>query len=179
MPNRLEMVVRGQRQTALPSTPDFTSRTSPSDGFFMEGTRLSSFELPDHWIPFYAVGLQIVHGTAKRFFFQDGRHHEDVFHTDDMFVIAPQEIRQYRTEIVGGKLRMVSIEPAVLQDLVAGCPSRNPFELTRSWHDRTAPPGPIQGRTFRSPTTACARIYRRVPQPESKRERHSRHCGLE
>lgn len=37
MPNRLEMVVRGQRQTALPNTPDFTSRTLPADGFFMEG----------------------------------------------------------------------------------------------------------------------------------------------
>ena len=136
MPNRLEMVVGGRRQTALPNTPDFTSRTSPADGFFMEGTRLSSFELPDHWIPFYAVGLQFVRGTGKRFFIQDGRRHEDVFRTDDMFVIAPQELRQYRLEIVEGKLSMVSIEPVVLQDLVAGSPSRNPFELTRTWLGR-------------------------------------------
>src|SRR5271169_943161 len=100
MPNRLEMVIKGQRQTALPNTPDFISRTSPADGFFMEGTRLSTMELPDHWIPFYAVGLQIVEGTGKRSFFQDGRRHEDAFHTDDMFVIAPQEIRQYRVEAV-------------------------------------------------------------------------------
>jgi AraC family transcriptional regulator len=133
MPNRLEMVVGGRRQTALPTTPDFTSRTSPSDGFFMEGIRLSSFELPDHWIPFYGVGLQTVQGTAKRFFFQDGRHHEDAIHTDDMFVIAPQELRQYRTEIVEGKLSMVSIDPVVLQDLVAGS---NSFELTRLWLGR-------------------------------------------
>ena len=70
MPNRLEMVVRGQRQTALPNTPDFTSRTWPTDGFFMEGTRLSSMELPDHWIPFYGVGLQFIQGTGKRFFIQ-------------------------------------------------------------------------------------------------------------
>jgi len=136
MPNRLEMVVGGQRQTALPNTPDFTSLNSPADGFSMERTRLSSFELPDHWIPFYAVGLQTVQGAGKRFFFQDGRQHEDVFHTGDMFVIAPQEIRRYRCEIVEGKLSMFSIEPAILQDLVAGSPSRNPFELARSWHGR-------------------------------------------
>jgi hypothetical protein len=74
MPNRLEMVVGGRRRTALPNAPDFTSRISLSDGFFMERTRLSPFELPDHWIPFYGVGLQFVEGTGKRFFFQDGRH---------------------------------------------------------------------------------------------------------
>jgi AraC family transcriptional regulator len=136
MPNRLEMVVGGRRQTALPNTPIFTSRTSPADGFFMEGTRLSSFELPDHWIPFYAVGLQVVQGTGKRFFIQDGRRHEDAIHTDDMFVIAPQEIRQYRTEIVEGTLSMVSIGPVVLQELVAGSPSRNLFELTKAWYGR-------------------------------------------
>jgi AraC family transcriptional regulator len=138
MPNRLEMVVRGQRQTALPNTPDFASLNSPADGFSMEGTRLSSFELPDHWIPFYGVGLQSVHGTGKRSFFQDGRRHEDTFHTDDMFVIAPQELRQYRLEVAECKLSLVSIEPVVLQELVAGSPSRNPFELTRSWHGRDA-----------------------------------------
>jgi len=93
-------------------------------------------ELPDHWIPFYGVGLQFVRGTGKRFYFQDGRRHEDAFHTDDMFVIAPQEIRQYRVESVECKLSMVSIEPVVLQDLVASSPSRNPFELTRTWFGR-------------------------------------------
>src|SRR5579863_2572807 len=136
MPNRLEMVVRGQRQTALPNTPDFTSRTSPADGFFMEGTRLSSFELPDHWIPFYGVGLQVLQGNAKRSFVQDGRYREDIIRTDDMIVIAPQELRRYRFEVAGGKLSLISIEPVVLLDMVAGSPSRNPFELTRTWDGR-------------------------------------------
>ena len=40
----------------------------------MEGTRLSSFEMPDHWIPFYGVGMQFVRETRKRFFYQDGKH---------------------------------------------------------------------------------------------------------
>jgi hypothetical protein len=57
MPSRHEIVVAGRRQTALPSALDFTSRTSPSDGFFMEGDRLSSLEIPDRWISFYGVGL--------------------------------------------------------------------------------------------------------------------------
>ena len=69
MPNRLEMVVGGRRRTALPDAPDFTSRISPSDGFFMERNRLLPFELPDHWIPFYGVGLQFVEGTGKRFLY--------------------------------------------------------------------------------------------------------------
>jgi AraC family transcriptional regulator len=135
MPNRLEMVVGGRRRTALPNSPDFTSRTSPADGFFMEGTRLSSFELPDHWIPFYGVGLQVLR-EGKRSFVQDGRYREDTIRTDDMIVIAPQELRRYRFEVAAGKLSLISIEPVVLLDIVAGSPSRNPFELTRTWDGR-------------------------------------------
>ncbi len=74
MPNRLEMVVRGRRQTGLPNAPEFTS-VLPSDGFFMEVNRLSSSEMPDHWIPFYGVGLHLGAG-GRRYFFQDGKHHE-------------------------------------------------------------------------------------------------------
>jgi hypothetical protein len=70
MPDRLEMVVDGRRRTALPTTPDFTSRNAPADGFRMEVHRLPSLELPDHWIPFYGVGLQYVRGTGKRSFFR-------------------------------------------------------------------------------------------------------------
>jgi len=134
MPSRHEIVVGGRRQTALPSAPDFTSRTSPSDGFFMEGTRLSSFEMPDHWIPFYGVGLQFAQGIGKRFFYQDGKHHALTFENGDCLVIAPQELRQFRLEAEDCKLIMVSIEPVVLQEMVAGSPSRNPFELTRTWN---------------------------------------------
>lgn len=133
MPSRLEMVVRGQRQTALPRTADFTSRNSPSDGFFIEGHRLSSFEMPDHWIPFYGVGLQFPQGTAKRFFFQEGRHHVHSIENGDSFVIAPQELRQYRFETEGCDLIIVSIEPVVLQGMITGSHSRNPLELTRTW----------------------------------------------
>jgi AraC family transcriptional regulator len=134
MADRLEMVVDGRRQTALPTTPDFTSRTAPSDGFFIEGTRLSSLQLPDHWIPFYGVGLQFVQGIGKRFFYQDGRHHSHLIRNGDSLVIAPQELRQYRLETEARcKFVLVSIEPVVLQGMVAGCSSRNPFEVTRTW----------------------------------------------
>ncbi len=132
MPDHLEMVVGGRRQTALPVTPDFTSRTSPLEGFFMEGSRLSSFEMPDYWIPFYGVGLQYTRQTAKRFFFQDGRHRELPLENEDCLVIAPQELRQYRFE-GAGKFILVSIEPIVMQEIIAGSPgSANPFELTRT-----------------------------------------------
>ena len=134
MPSRHEIVVAGRRQTALASALDFTSRTSPSDGFLMAGYRLSSFEMPDHWIPFYAVGLQLVRGTGKRFFYQDGKHHVGPFENGDSLVIAPQELRQYRLEAAECNLIMVSIEPVVLQEMVAGSHSRNPFELTRTWN---------------------------------------------
>jgi AraC-like DNA-binding protein len=134
MPTRLEMVVGGRRQTALPTPPDFTSRTTPSDGFFMEGTKVTSLELPDHWIPFYGVGLQFMQGIGKRFFYQDGRHHSHSIRNGDSLVIAPQEVRQYRLEAATGcKFILVSIEPVVLQTMVTGHTSRNPFELTRTW----------------------------------------------
>src|ERR1700677_23892 len=129
MPDRLEMVVDGRRQTALPTTLEFTSRTAPSEGFSMEGHRLHSLELPDHWIPFYGVGLQFTQGVGKRFFYQDGRQHSHLVRNGDSLVIAPQELRQYRFEDEAGcKFILVSIEPVVLQGMVAGCSSRNPFE---------------------------------------------------
>jgi AraC-like DNA-binding protein len=133
MSHRLEMVVDGKRQTALPVAPDFTSRTVPCNGFFIEGTRLSPFEMPDHWIPFYGVGLQFVRGTGKRFYFQDGRTVSLPFQNGDSLVIAPQEIRRYRLESKS-KLLLVSIEPVVLQEMLSGSPARNPFELTRAWN---------------------------------------------
>jgi hypothetical protein len=119
MSHRLEMVVAGKRQTAWPVAPDFTSRTAPSDGFFIEQTRLSPFEMPDHWIPFYGVGLQFVRGIGKRFFFQDGRNLALPFQNKDSLVLAPQEIRRYRLESES-KLLLVSIEPVVLQEMVSG-----------------------------------------------------------
>jgi len=85
----------------------------------MEGTRLSSFELPDHWIPFYGVGLQFVQETGKRFFYQDGKHHSLPFENSDCLVIAPQELRQYRLEAECNFV-LVAIEPVVLQEVMAG-----------------------------------------------------------
>jgi AraC family transcriptional regulator len=127
------MVVDGRRQTALPTTPDFISRPSPTDGFFMQVNRLYSFEMPDHWIPFYAVGLQFVEGTGKRFYVQDGRHVALPFENGDSLVISPQELRHYRLEVGECKLLMLGIEPVVFQEMVAGYFSRNPLELTRTY----------------------------------------------
>jgi len=116
------MVVKGRRETALPNVPELTSRTPPSDGFFMEVNRPSPFELPDHWIPFYGVGLQIGAG-GTRYYFQGGKHREERFKDGDSLVIAPQELRRFRSEIKSGqKLILVSIEPVVLQHMVAGSP---------------------------------------------------------
>jgi hypothetical protein len=57
MAERLEMVVSGKRRPAMPSAPEFVSRISPTSGFGVEAHLLSdTFELPDHWIPFYLVG---------------------------------------------------------------------------------------------------------------------------
>ena len=129
MPNRLEMVVGGLRQAALPNAPEFISRTPPADGFFMERQRLGPFELPDHWIPFYGVGLELAPG--KRFYYQDGKYRGSSFQAGDFLVLAPQELRRFRGEF-DGTLVLVSIEPVVLQHMVAGSPASNPFELTRT-----------------------------------------------
>jgi hypothetical protein len=68
MVERLEMVVSGQRRIAMPSVPEFSTRVSPSSGFIVEGHQLATFELPDHWIPFYMVGVQFVPRKLTRFF---------------------------------------------------------------------------------------------------------------
>jgi hypothetical protein len=48
-------------------------------------------------------------------------------------VMAPQELRQFRLETgCESKFILVSIEPVILQHMVAGCRAGNPFELTRT-----------------------------------------------
>jgi AraC family transcriptional regulator len=133
MSSRLEIVVAGRRQVALLTTPELSSGTSPWTGFLVEAHRLSTFEMPDHWIPFYMIGLQIVEGTGRRFFFEGGKYHECPFENGDCFVVAPHELRRFRCE-AKARVVFVSIDPVVLQDMVACSPSRSPFELTRNWN---------------------------------------------
>jgi len=131
---RLEMVVGGQRQGAMPATPDFAARFSPSSGFLVEGHRqASTFELPDHWIPFYMVGVEFVRGKLARYFLENGKICEEPIENGACFVAGPREIRRFRMEGAGG-VCLVSIEPQVLQEAVAGSPARSRLELLRKWN---------------------------------------------
>lgn len=130
------MVVSGQRQIAMPTVPEFSMRVSPWSGFLVEGHRHSSFELPDHWIPFYMVGLQFNVGKASRFFVENGKLHEDPIENGACFVVGPQEFRRFRIE-GAGNVNLVSIEPTVRQEMLAWSSHRTPLELLRKWsgHD--------------------------------------------
>jgi len=95
----------------------------------MEGTRLSSFELPDHWIPFYGVGLQFIRGTGKRFYFQ-------CFGDLDR---TPPQARTDRADTVRGPPRINFLMRAFGAD--DGKPNRTPsaWMMTRC----IAPPFPV------------------------------------
>ena len=133
MSRRLEMVVGGQRQTALPGNPDETKPSSPCSGFLIEGHRLSSFELPDHWIPFYLVSLQTAGTTTTRSFFVNGKQLNSPVQNGDCVITAPREVRRFRMAGVGS-VAMVSIEPAVLQEMIGGSTSRSFVELIKEWN---------------------------------------------
>ena len=129
---RLEMVVKGQRQTALSTTPRMAGPALLDNGFVMEETDLRTFELPDHWIPCYLVTLTLAPQLAKRVLFEAGRERETVLESGSCDVVAPQEVKRFRFE---GEARSVilSIEPEVLQSMISGSQNRNAFELIRLW----------------------------------------------
>jgi AraC family transcriptional regulator len=136
MVERLEMVVSGQRQVAMPSVPESLTGISPSNGFLVEEHRLSTFELPDHWIPFYMVGLQFTPGNLTRFFVENGKSYKEIIENEGCFVVGPRELRRFRIEGTGNAV-MVSIEPGVLGEMIVGSPRRSPLELLGHWrgHD--------------------------------------------
>jgi len=132
MSDRLEMVVEGRRQTALATEPDLKCPASLWSGFLIEEHKFESFELPDHWIPFYMVNLQSFRTPAKRSFFEGGKQHECTIRDGDCVVVAPHEVRRFRFE-GKGKGTLVAIEPIVFQEMVVNH-SRSPSELLRRWN---------------------------------------------
>jgi len=133
MMERIEMVVGGQRRAAMPTVPEFSTRVSPWSGFLVVGHTASTFELPDHWVPFYMIGLEFPRGKLTRFFYDNGKVREYPIQHGTCFVMGPQEIRRLRIE-GAGDVNVVSIEPAVLQELLESNPRRSPLELLRRWH---------------------------------------------
>jgi AraC family transcriptional regulator len=131
MAERVEIVVNGRRRAALPVAPKFARRASPPSGFIAEQYHLSTFELPDCWIPYYMVGLQFTRGLWKRHFLENGKSFEEIIRPDDCYVVGPREARRFRIQ-GEGHVCMVSIEPAVLQEMIAGSPYRDPLELIRT-----------------------------------------------
>jgi AraC family transcriptional regulator len=127
----VEIVVNGRRRAALPVAPKFARRASPSSGFLAEHYHLSTFELPDCWIPYYMVGLQFTRGLWKRHFLENGKPFEEIIRPDDCHVVGPREARRFRIQ-GEGHVCLVSIEPAVLQEMTAGSPYRDPLELIRT-----------------------------------------------
>jgi AraC family transcriptional regulator len=130
---RLEMVVNGQRQTALRTTPRLIGPVFLDNGILMEEHDMTSFEMPDHWIPNYLVTFQFVPRPGKRVMFEAGRERETIIESGTGDVVAPHEVRKFRFE---GEARAVilQIEPEVLQSMIANPGDGNAFELIRRWH---------------------------------------------
>src|SRR5271155_2941139 len=115
---RVEMEVKGQRQTALSTTPLIAGPALLGNGFLMEEHHMRPFELPDHWIPNYLVTFILVPRPGKRVFFDAGREPETVIENGGIDVVAPQEVRKFRFD---GEARstILSIEPEVLQSMIS------------------------------------------------------------
>jgi len=129
---RLEMVVKGHRQTALSTTPRLAGPSFLDNGFILEENDMKTFELPDHWIPNYLVTIQFSPRPAKRVLFEAGRERETVIDDGEVDVVAPFEVRRFRFE-GEAKSIILSIEPEVLQSMISGSQNRNAFELIRLW----------------------------------------------
>ncbi len=130
---RLEMVVKGQRQTALTTKPRLIGPALLDHSFILEEHHMCTFEMPDHWIPNYLVALTLAPQPAKRSLFEAGRERQIILENGSCDVLAPYEARKFRFE---GEARgiILSIEPEVLQSLVSSPQTGNAFELAQRWH---------------------------------------------
>ena len=129
---RLEMVVNGQRQTALSTTPLIAGPAFLGNGFLMEEHDMRTFELPDHWIPHYLVTFELAPRPGKRVLFEAGRERETVLESEDVDVVAPQEVRKFRFE-GEAKTIVLAIQPEVMQSMISSPRDGNAFELIRRW----------------------------------------------
>jgi AraC family transcriptional regulator len=132
---RLEIVVNGKRETALRTTPEAASLVSHDSGFLMEEHRCRNLEMPDHWVPYYLVALHSVRSPVRRFLFESGRELECVVHDGTCDVVAPHELRRFRSEGESQSV-MVSIQPEALQSIIVDSRPRSSIELLRRWHGR-------------------------------------------
>jgi len=127
------MVVSGQRQTALTTTPRLISPAMLGDGIRMEEHVMRTFEMPDHWIPNYLVTFHRLPRPGKRVLFEAGRERESIMEDGGGDVVGPHEVRKFRFE---GEARSIflSIEPEVLQSMICSPRDGDAFELIRLWH---------------------------------------------
>ena len=130
---QLEIVVKGRRQSALSTQPHRVGPAFLGNGFVIEEHHMNSFEMPDHWIPNYLVTLSFSPQRSKRFYFEAGRERETVIEAGSCDVVAPCEMRKFRFK---GEARaiLLSIEPEILQSMIAGPSGGNALELIRRWH---------------------------------------------
>jgi AraC family transcriptional regulator len=131
--SRLEMVVNGQRQTALSAIPRLAGPAILDNGILMEEHDMRTFEMPDHWIPNYLVTFQFVPRPGKRTMFEAGRERVTIIESGTGDVVAPHEVRKFRFE-GEAKSVILQIEPEVLQSMIANPRDGNAFELIRRWH---------------------------------------------
>lgn len=129
---QLEIVVAGDRQTAMPTTPDLTSVASPWHGFLVEQHRLPPLEMPDHWIPYYLLTVACTAEPVLRTCFEGGREQHCLVNDGDCSVVAPSELRRLRLSS-SSTMIAVAIEPEVFESLVPQSSPVQRFELVRQW----------------------------------------------
>lgn len=133
--DRLEIVVAGRRQPAMPTAPAPELRSSPWPGFVVERHKVPALELPDHFNPYYLVTVGFCAEPTQHYWFENGREQCSVFRSGGVGIDSPRELRRFRTESPG-ELTAVEIETNTMRNLVGEFLHGRDAELfRRSGHD--------------------------------------------
>lgn len=114
--DRLEIVVAGHRQAAMP-TPASGGKRLPWKGFLLEQHDAPPLELPDHWIPFHLVTVAFCSKPVNRFWFESGRERSCVFPNGSLGITSPCELRGFRTD-TPTRMITVAIEGDAMRNIV-------------------------------------------------------------
>jgi len=104
MADRIEIVVDGELQAALPTRPVDSSNSSPWRGFTVERHALPPVEMPDHYIPSYIVNVIFCPSPGTIYWTDSGRERHSIRANEMVAVRSPGELRGCRWDFAWSML---------------------------------------------------------------------------
>jgi hypothetical protein len=115
--DRLEIVVEGHRQPAMPTPPASAVNFSPWKDIVPEQHALPPVELPDDWAPYHLVVFGLCSKPVNRFCFESGSQRHDVFRKRYVGLTSAGKLRAFRTD-APSHIIAVSIEREAMQGAI-------------------------------------------------------------